>query len=136
MNKKTTIIIIIAVALAGGIGWYIAMRPNLPPTTMQGHIEVSPKTHIATEPIPEAIQRHMLEHADGTGEPGIIIQYNCEKFTCESDFVQKLTALAEQYPQNVYLAPGDYDGKLILTKNGAMRILETFDEQAIKTFIQ
>ena len=119
-----------------GLGWFISARPHLPPTTMQKHIESSPSAHIISKPIPDSIQRHMLEHADGKGKPGVIMQYNCQKFTCESDFIQKLASLAAQYPDNVYLAPNSYDGKLILTKNGSLKILENFDEQAIKDFIE
>jgi hypothetical protein len=28
-------------------------------------------------------QKHMLEHADGSGRPGVIINYNCAKFRCQ-----------------------------------------------------
>lgn len=78
----------------------------------------------------------MLEHSDGKEKPGIIIQYNCDDFDCEPDLIQKLAALAEQYPDNVYLAPNKYDGKIILTKLGKMEILDAFDEQKIKDFIK
>ncbi|MEK7110235.1 MAG: hypothetical protein AAB867_00055, partial [Patescibacteria group bacterium] len=81
------------------------------------------------------IQRHMLEHADGKGRPGVIIQYNCKKYACESNLVEKLTALVRQYPDNVYLGPNSYDGKIILTKLGAKKILDNFDEQAIRDFV-
>jgi hypothetical protein len=126
------------VVSAGVIGlglWYLSTRPNLPPTDMQGHIEESPKAHVVDAPISDAIQRHMLEHADGKGKPGIIIQYNCKKFACDPDLVTKLTDLVKQYPDNVYLAPNDYDGKVILTKMGKLQILNGFDEEAIKKFI-
>lgn len=121
-----------------GIVWLIktpSRRPNLPPTIMQGHMEDSPKAHIVTEYIPDSIQRHMLEHADGSGKPGVIIQYNCNQYDCEPDLVEKLTELAKQYPDNVYLAPSNYTGKIILTKLGVIKILENFDGQAIKDFI-
>jgi len=126
---------VIGLGLIAGLGWFISTRPNLPPTTMQGHIEESPKAHIVTEPIPDNIQRHMFEHADGKGKPGVILQYNCEKYTCEPDLIEKLTALVTQYPDNVYLAPNNYDGKIILTKEGKLEILDQFDEQKIKEFI-
>ena len=32
------------VIAVGALVWFIATRPNLPPTNMQGHIEESPKT--------------------------------------------------------------------------------------------
>jgi hypothetical protein len=125
--------------LVGGFWWLMAVRSvpsRLPPTTMEGHIEESPKAHISNTPIPEAIQRHMLEHADGKGKPGIIIQYNCQKYACQADLVEKLTNLAKEYPDNIYLAPNNYDGKIILTKEGKMETLDSFDEQKIKDFIK
>ncbi len=127
--------VVVSVAVIGLGLWYLSTRPNLPPTDMQGHIEESPKAHIVDAPMPDAIQRHMLEHADGKGKPSIIIQYNCKKFSCEPDLVVKLTDLVKQYPDNVYLAPNDYDGKIILTKMGKLQILDGFDEESIKKFI-
>ena len=129
----------IATIVVGGFG-LIFLTPsksssNLPPTSMQGHIESNLKAHIVDTAIPDAIQRHMLEHADGKDKPGIIIQYNCEKYKCEPDLISKLTAFVRQYPNNVYLAPGNYEGKIILTKMNKLQILDTFDEQAIKSFI-
>lgn len=109
----------------------------LPPTTIQGHVEISPPSHIVTEPIHENIQKHMLEHADGSGPSGIIIHYNCEKFSCEDDLINKLTAIVQEYPANVYLAPGPrYDGKIILTKLNKQKILSEFNEEAIRDFIK
>lgn len=128
----------IAVAFAAVIGlgfWYLSTQPNLPPTNTQGHIEESPQAHIVDVPISDAIQRHMLEHADGKGKPGILIQYNCKKYLCGPDLVGKLVDIAKQYPDNVYLAPNDYDGKIILTKMGKLQILEGLDEPAIRKFI-
>lgn len=136
---RRSVVAFIAIALISGIGWLIASSPklpNLPPTTSQGHMESNPPAHITDKSIPDPIQRHMLEHADGKGKPGIIIQYNCKKYTCESDLVQKLTDLVKQYPDNVYLAPNDYDGKIILTKEGKLETLDQFDEQKIKDFIK
>ena len=109
---------------------------HLPPTSMQNHIEQSPPSHIVAKPIPGNIQKHMLEHADGKGRPGIIIQYNCSDFECEEGLVDQLTELAKQYPDNVYLAPNTYDGMIILTKLGKRRILDVFDEEVIKSFIE
>ena len=131
--------LLIGVGIVGGLGWFITTRPaplRLPPTTMQGHIEESPKAHIVDTPISDAIQRHMLEHADGKGKPSIIIQYNCQKYACEADLIEKLTNLAKEYPDNVYLAPNNYDGKIILTKEGKLETLNQFDEQRIKDFIR
>ena len=80
----------------------------------------------------------MLEHADGDGKNGlgVIIQYNCEKYRCEKDLIEKLKTLVKKYPKNVYLTPGNYDGKIILTRLGKREILDKFDEQKITSFIQ
>lgn len=126
---------LIGVAVIGGLGWFISTRSSLPSTTAQGHTEDMPQAHVTDTPIPDSMQRHMLEHADGKGKPGIIIQYNCEKYSCEPDLVQKLTELVNQYPDNVYLAPNSYDGKIILTKLGDIKVLEDFDEQVIRDFM-
>ena len=126
-------------AVVGGIlfvGQLSSTGSGLPPTTQINHSENSPSAHITDKPIPDRIQRHMLEHADGKDSPGIIIQYNCEDFECEPNFVQQLITLVEQYPENVYLAPNKYDGKIILTKLGRREILESFNEQTIRSFIE
>ncbi len=124
--------------IIGGIIFLISKapsKPKLPPTIAQGHIEQSPKSNISTDPIPDPIQRHVLEHAGGGGKPGIIIQYNCEKYSCDPNLVTKLAELVKKYPDNVYLAPGNYAGKIILTKLGEYKILEEYDEAIITSFI-
>lgn len=77
----------------------------------------------------------MLEHADGKNKPGIIIQYNCQKYACEPDLVKKLTDLAKAYPENVYLAPNSYDAKIFLSKLNRRESLDAFDENKIRQFI-
>ncbi len=132
---KTIAYIFIAVAILGGVIWLFSRVPNLPPTTDQGHVEDSPASHIGTILIPDVVQRHMLEHADGGGRPGIIIQYNCEDYACESGLLEKLTSIVEDFPANVYLAPNNYDGKIILTAIDRREILDEFDDQIIRAFI-
>ncbi len=138
-SLKTAVRAASAVLIAGGtifsLGWYISTRPILPPTIVQGHTEDMPATHITDRPLPDGTQRHMLEHADGRGKPGVIVQYNCKKYSCASDLVAKLTDLIKRYPDNVYLAPNGYDAKIVLTKRGQSETLERFDEKAIKAFI-
>lgn len=137
--RKIVNIVVFILVIGGGIFaliWLSLTASNLPPTTMQGHIEQSPPSHILTRPMPEVIQKHMLEHADGRSSPGIIIQYNCNTFECEPDLIKKLTDLVRQYPENVYLAPNNYDGKIILTKLGKRKVLNGFDEQIIRKFIE
>ncbi len=117
--------------------WYFASSAKVLPTiSSQGHSEDVPKSHILNEEMPESVQKHMLEHADGGGAPGKIIQYNCTKFECEEDLVDKLTAIAKKFPKSVYLAPSSkYDGKIILTAPGKVKILEEFDEKKINDFL-
>ncbi len=126
------------VAAVGGAWIYLSKKPTLPPIDMAGHMEQNPKSHILNNPMPESIQKHMLEHADGDGKKGegIIIQYNCTKpYICEEGFVDKLKAVVKRYPKNVYLAPGNYSGVIILTKLGKREILDSYDEQKIIDFI-
>jgi len=133
---KTISFVLAGVALIGGAVLFFTSQSYLPPTAMHPHIEESPDSHIVTEPIPEDIQRHMLEHADGGNDPGVIIQYNCDDYDCESDLIDKLTSLAERYSSNVYLGPNKYDAKIVLTKLGRREVLKEFDEEKIKNFIE
>lgn len=108
----------------------------LPPTTMQGHVEQNPASHILKEPMPLTIQKHMLEHADGTGRSGIIINYNCEDYSCEDGLIEKLEEFARVYTENVYVAPfKDMDAKIVLTKLNKIEILEEYDRDFIESFI-
>lgn len=125
----------IALAVTAGAIWWLWSRPSLPPTTMTGHLETVPSGYVLTTPMPEAVQKHMLEHAGGSGAPGVIIQYNCEDFECEPGLVEQLTEIARSYSGSVYLAPNTYDGKIILTKLEKRKILAEFDEKAIRAFI-
>lgn len=129
--------VLVVILAIGGFIWYQSVQPNLPPIDMQGHIEQNPPSHIMDSAIPDAVQKHMLEHADGDSKngPGVIIQYNCRKYTCEKDLVKKLQKLGNKYPKNVYVAPGDYDGKIILTRLGERQILDSFNEEKIANFI-
>ena len=102
---------------------------------MEGHTEALPPGYILSSPMPEVIQKHMLEHAAGTGPPGVIIQYNCEDFACEPGLVEQLTAIARSHRGSVYLAPNRYDGKIILTRLDKREILTELDERAIRDFI-
>jgi len=134
--KNWTIGIIIIAIIVGLVVWGISSVKTLPPTDMQGHIEVSPESHVLKEQMPIAAQKHMLEHADGAGPPGIIINYNCEEYACEEGLIENLEAFAEKYPANVYVAPfKNMDAKIALTKLGKIEILENYDELRIKSFI-
>ena len=134
---KISVIALIVLTIAG-ITWFAASRPNLPPIDLAGHIEENPSSHILDTEMTEPIQKHMLEHADGDDKKGqgVIVQYNCKKYICEKDLIPKLTVLVKKYPKNVYLAPGNYDGKFILTRLNKREILEKFDEEKNVDFIE
>ena len=83
------------------------------------------------------IQKHMLEHADGSGPPGVVINYNCQDFSCEADLIDKLAEFVKEYPAYVYLAPFSMmSAKIVLTRLGEMEILDEFDEDKIRSFIK
>jgi hypothetical protein len=135
-GARLAVIAGVVAAPLGGIAWWLGTRTLLPPTTMENHVEVNPPAHILTEPMPVEIQKHMLEHADGSGPPGVIIQFNCKKYACPGDLVAKLTAVAKDYPGNVYLAPNPVmDARIALTRLGRILVLEEFDADRIRRFI-
>ena len=117
--------------------YWITNRQVLPPKGSLGHIESSPPSHILDRPMGTTIQMHMLEHADGGGPPGVIINYNCDNFECENNLVDQLTEIAQQYPEFVYLAP--YPGmtkKLAITREGKIETFDSFDKEGLVSFIQ
>ncbi len=135
-NLNIFFAVFVLILVAWGIGFLASNTKKLPPTNMQGHIEESPASHILTEEMPENVQRHMLEHSDGNGASGVIVQYNCKKFECKNNLVESLTKIVKEYPKFVYLAPNSkYDGKIILTRPGKLKILDQFDEKTIRAFI-
>lgn len=135
--KNWTIFILIIGVIITGIFLLVSSIKTLPPTDIQGHIEESPSSHILKEQMPIAIQKHMLEHADGSGPPGVVINYNCENYECEEDLIEKLESFVEEYPLNVYVAPfKKMDAKIALTKFEKIEILEEFDEGRIRDFIE
>lgn len=132
-------LLLLAMVFLGAIVLFVqyqSNQPKLPPIDMEGHIEQNPPSHISDQEMPEPIQKHMLEHADGKGKPGVVIQYNCKKYNCEKGLTDKLENFVKKYSENVYLARGNYDGKIILTRLGKREILDQFDEEQIKDFIQ
>jgi len=135
--KNWTIAILIIGLIFYGIFWGFSNIKTFPPTDMNGHIESNPSSHILKEPMPIAIQKHMLEHADGKdgGRPGVIINYNCEDYECEDDLVGNLESFAKKYDY-VYVAPfKNMDAKIVLTKLNKMEILEEYDNEKIEEFI-
>lgn len=131
------IFLVIIILIVGGIYFSVSNIKTLPPTDMQGHVEASPESHVLREPMPITIQKHMLEHADGTGPPGVIINYNCGDYKCEEGLIEDLESFAEKYPLNVYVAPfKGMDAKIALTKLGRIEVLEEYDEEIIDNFVR
>jgi hypothetical protein len=128
---------LLAAVGAGWLGYSIATAKRLPPTSIADHVEQSPPGHILTTPMPIAIQKHMLEHADGGGRPGVIINYNCVKFRCAEGLVDRLAGMVRAYPEFVYLAPfPDMDVKIAVTRLGKILVLDEVEEARIRAFIK
>jgi hypothetical protein len=130
---------IVVLAIWGVVALIFNSGGGLPPTTMQGHIEANPESHVLKKPMRLDIQKHMLEHADGKdGEsPGIIINYDCDNYDCSSELIEKLEAFATKYPENVYVAPfKNMDVKIALTRLGRIETLDEYNEQVIESFIR
>lgn len=137
IRNRGIFIAIIGLIIAG-IFWSISNIETLPPIDMEGHIESNPPSHILKEPMPIAIQKHMLEHADGVegGRGGIVINYNCKDYECESNLIDNLEAFAKKY-EYVYVAPfKNMKAKLALTKLGKIETLEGYNEEKIEKFIK
>ena len=127
---------LLAVAGAGWLGYSITTTKRLPPTSMADHSEEVPRGHILTTPMPLPIQKHMLEHADGKGRPGVIINYNCAKFRCPEGMIDRLAQMVRAYPEFVYVAPyPEMDVKIAVTRLGEILILKEIDEGRIRAFI-
>lgn len=108
-----------------------------PPTGMQDHVESYPACRICPAPIPEVIQRHILEHREPGNpgdKPGILVQYNC---TPCPELVATLTRIVERYPRGVYLAPYPrMSPRIALTTLGRVETMDEVDEGRIVAFIQ
>lgn len=128
---------LVATVGLGWLGYSIATAKRLPPTLMAKHVELSPPSHILTEPMPLEIQKHMLEHADGGGRPGVIINYNCVKYRCPDGMVEQLETVVRAYPDFVYLAPyPEMDAKIAVTRLGKILVLEDLDLARIHAFVR
>jgi hypothetical protein len=124
------------VGLALAFIWFLSGQKVLPPTSFAGpHVETWPDQRISTVPLSIPQQKHIIEHVPG-GRRGVFLAYNCVKFACEPGLVEKLMDIALRYPY-VYLAPyPKMDAKLALAAQGALLVLEGFDEQKIIEFIE
>ncbi len=141
--RKASWIAGLAVVIVGAVIGYVFLigTPKiLPPTgwSLGTHPETWPQSRILDERIPLKVQEHIMEHDRGTNSPpGIIIQYNCSKYSCGDDLVQKLEDIVREYPTRVYLAPFPKMGaKIVLTTFKKREILEEFDENRIVEFIE
>ncbi len=136
--QKRLIILAVIVVAVGSMYWIFSSTPHnlnvYPPTDVEGHIESYPPQRISRQPIPIAVQKHILEHTPAR-RPGIILQYNCQKFACEPELIENLTAIA-QSDNHVYLAPyPSMAAKIAVTALGKLETLEQYDEEKIKIFI-
>lgn len=129
----------VGVLLVAGVVFVIAQAVTAkvyPPTGMQDHVESYPECRICPAPIPEVIQRHILEHREPGNpgdKPGILVQYNCAP--CP-EVVAKLTRIVERYPRGVYLAPYPrMSPRIALTTLGQIEAMEEVDEGRIVAFI-
>ena len=68
---------------------------------------------------------------------GMLVQYNCDDYQCESDLVEKLVEVVQEYPPQVYPAPyPGMDAKIALAAPGRLETLDVFDEERIRQFIE
>jgi len=108
-----------------------------PPTGMQDHVESYPSCQICPTPIPESVQRHIMEHRPPGrpgDRPGILVQYSC---TACPDVVATLTRIVERYPKAVYLAPYPaMSPRIALTTLGQVEVMEEVEEARIVAFIE
>jgi len=138
--KKIKIYSIVGVVLIllifGGLA--LTNRKSLPPKDMAGHIEVVPDTKISGRPLDPRIHKHILEHFDGEdgSRGGIIINYDCETYTCSSDMVLNLEEFTKTY-EYVYVAPyKNMKSKIVLTKLNRQITLDDFSSETIDQFLK
>src|SRR3990172_2339486 len=135
--RNWSIDLIIAVLLIGGIYYWSTNREILPPTDMAVHIEQNPSSHVMDEPMSLSVQKHMLEHSDGKGQPGVVINYNCEDFGCDSDLKDRLTEIANKYPEFVYIAPfPNMSKKIAITRMGKIQTFNNLEVEGLMRFIE
>ena len=134
-----TVAVLVLIFAVNAFLRFASTRDVFPPTSSLNHTETGPDKHISDKPFTFNDQVHMLEHADGVqnGPPGVFINYNCIEFDCEDDLIEKLTKIAKDYPEFVYLAPyTNMSAKIVLTKEGKQEIFESFEENKIRRFIR
>jgi len=138
LRRKLKIIgalLVIGLIGVGGALLFSNRAKLYPPTSFAGqHAETWPAQRISTVPIPLLVQAHIIEHIPG-GEPGVLLEYNCARFQCESDLVAKLTDIAKRYSY-IYLAPYPQMGaKIALAAFNRRLVLDQYDEAKIIAFL-
>ena len=77
-----------------------------------------------------------MERAAGHERGSMLVQYNCRKYQCDDDLVDRLTEIVLTYPPQVYLAPyPTMDAKIALAAPGKLLTLDDLDEDKIRKFI-
>ncbi len=131
---------VVLLALAGVAYWWIATPHYQDPPfkyTGQPHPETHPASNFLDEPIPVPVQVHILEHAPTL--PGALVQYNCQRDKPEcvklaADLKRVVSSADSQ--KLVFVAPYyQVDSLIVLTGNGKILKLASFDEGAIKSFL-
>lgn len=100
---------------------------NSVPPTSGPHFPFAPAPGIYTEPLPDGLTVHALEHGH------INIQYAAGT---PAVTVRQLTEFARRYPTDVLLAPYPrLDHGIALTAWGRIDLLDGFDAQRIERFV-
>ena len=96
---------------------------ELPPTGFtSAHLESLPSQQINGQPIHRLVQEHVMEREAGHERGSMLVQYNCQAYTCEPRLVDSLTEIVKSYPPYVYLAPyPTMDAKIALATPGKSR---------------
>ena len=125
----------------GGFALFMATSSTfgkiLPPTGFTPtHLESLPSQQINSRPIQRREQEHVMERQAGHERGSMLVQYNCRKYQCEDDLVNRLTEIVRTYPPQVYLAPyPTMDAKIALAAPGKLLTLDDLDEDKIRNFV-
>ncbi len=131
----------VLVLAIGGFGLFMFTSSTfgkiLPPTGYTAsHLETLPVRQINLVPIPRREQEHVMERDAGHERGSMLVQYNCRRYECGEDLVDRLTEVVSSYPPQVYLAPyPTMDAKIALAAPGKLLLLDAFEEDKIRGFI-
>lgn len=130
--------LVVIAALGAGVVALINSAKELPPTGFTvAHLEQYPSRQINLEPIPRLIQEHIMERGGPHPDGGMLVQYNCLDYQCDSELPNELEAIVLDFPSQVYLAPyPGMDAMIALAAPGNLEVLDEFDEGRIRTFIR